>query len=91
MDWVRAALSSSGMRDPELTTASADIDGVHDSAKTITQLFRTALSNEPSFDNCETLIIELQVEMEHLAVHWKSLMSLSGLEFLTDLGSGSES
>jgi hypothetical protein len=80
--WVEAALASARLNSSQVTIAALDLDGIHDSVKAIAALIQKTLRSEPTLDNWEDLAVELQVQMEHIDEHWRSLFSIPALGFV---------
>ena len=73
---TKEALTTMGDPQPNLT--AADLDGILDSVTHLRDALQTLMDTPPDSDGLETVLINANIEIEHLLWHWNSIAEKLG-------------
>lgn len=77
---TEAALTAIG--DPEPNLTAADLDGILDSVTAMRDALRKVMEEPPDADGLETVLINVNIEIEHLLWHWNEMAERLGQRLL---------
>lgn len=80
MDRLQVATESAltAIGDPQPNLTAADLDGILDSVTAIRDALQKVMEEPPDAANLETVLIDMDIQIEHLIWHWNDMAEKLG-------------